>query len=115
LGNRITGSVDYYIKKTSDLITTYQVSTTQYFYPFLTANVGKIKNSGIEVVLNAIPVKSNTFTWRTSLNVSHNKNVVESLSNKFVAVNLQTAQLGGKGQSFNYSQIIQPGYAYRYF
>ncbi|MGF7040646.1 SusC/RagA family TonB-linked outer membrane protein [Mucilaginibacter lappiensis] len=112
LNNRITGSVDYYIKKTSDLITTLQVSTTQYFYPLLTANVGQMKNSGIEVVLNAIPVKSGAFTWRTSLNFSHNKNVVESLSQGgLVLPYIQTAQLGGKGQSGNYSQIIQPGYA----
>jgi TonB-linked SusC/RagA family outer membrane protein len=112
LNNRITGSVDYYIKKTSDLITTIQVSTTQYLYQFLTANVGKIKNSGIEVVLNAVPVKSQNFTWRTSLNVSHNKNVVESLSSGGLTLPyIQTAQLGGKGQSGNYSQIIQPGYA----
>jgi TonB-linked SusC/RagA family outer membrane protein len=110
--NRLTGSVDYYIKKTSDLIYTYQVSTTQYFYPLLTANVGKIKNSGIEVVLSAIPVKSEAFTWRTSFNVSHNKNVVESLSNtQFAVNNIPSAQLGGKGQSGNYSQVIQPGYA----
>ncbi len=111
-GNRLSGSVDYYIKKTSDLIYTYQVSTTQYFYPLLTANVGKIKNSGIEVVLNATPLKTQSFTWRTSFNVSHNKNVVESLSNsKFAVNNILTAQLGGKGQSFLSSQIIQPGYA----
>jgi len=112
LNNRITGSVDYYIKKTSDLITTLQVSTTQYFYPLLTANVGKMKNSGVEVVLNAIPVKSGAFTWRTSLNFSHNKNVVQSLSQGGLTLPyIQTAQLGGKGQSGNYSQIIQPGYA----
>ncbi|HEX8023423.1 SusC/RagA family TonB-linked outer membrane protein [Mucilaginibacter sp.] len=112
LNNRITGSVDYYIKKTSDLITTLQVSTTQYFYQYLTANVGKMKNTGIEVVINAIPVKSQAFTWRTSLNVSHNKNVVESLSQGNLALPyIQTAQLGGKGQSGNFSQIIQPGYA----
>ncbi|HEY9194935.1 MAG TPA: SusC/RagA family TonB-linked outer membrane protein, partial [Mucilaginibacter sp.] len=112
LQNRITGSFDYYIKKTSDLIYTYPVSTTEYFYPFYTANVGKIKNSGYEVVINAIPVKTSSFTWRTSFNVSHNKNVVESLSNSKFAINyIQTAQLGGKGQSGNYSQIIQPGYA----
>jgi TonB-linked SusC/RagA family outer membrane protein len=112
LNNRITGSVDYYIKKTSDLIYTYQVSTTQYFFPLLTANVGKIKNNGIEVVLNAIPVKSQSFTWRTSFNISHNKNVVESLSNtQFAVPNIPSAQLGGKGQSGNYSQVIQPGYA----
>lgn len=112
LQNRITGSVDYYIKTTSDLITDYSVSSTQYPYPVLTANVGKIKNSGIEVVLNAIPVKTNSFTWRTSFNVSHNKNEVVSLSNnQFTINNILTAQLGGKGQSFLSSQIIQPGYA----
>ncbi len=112
LQNRITGSVDYYIKTTSDLITDYSVSSTQYPYPVLTANVGKIKNSGIEVVINAIPVKTNSFTWRTSFNVSHNKNEVVSLSNdQFTINNIQTAQLGGKGQSFVNSQIIQPGYA----
>ncbi|AYL98008.1 SusC/RagA family TonB-linked outer membrane protein [Mucilaginibacter celer] len=110
--NRLTGSVDYYIKKTSDLITTLQVSTTQYFYQYLTANVGKMKNTGIEVVINAIPVKSQAFTWRTSFNVTHNKNMVESLSQGNLALPyIQTAQLGGKGQSGNYSQIIQPGYA----
>jgi iron complex outermembrane receptor protein len=113
LKNRITGSVDYYIKKTSDLIyDQYLVSTTQYFVPTITANVGKIKNSGIEVVINAVPVKTSDFSWKTSFNISHNKNVVETLSNSlFATPYIQTAQLGGKGQSGNYSQIVQPGYA----
>jgi iron complex outermembrane receptor protein len=110
--NRFTASVDYYIKKTSDLIyDQYPVSLTQYFTPYYTANAGKIKNSGIEVLLSGTPVKTNDFTWKTSLNFSHNKNVVESLSN--VTFNLPafyTAQLGGKGQSGNYSQIVKPGY-----
>jgi len=112
LQNRITGSVDYYIKTTSDLIYSYPVSATQFAYTLLTANVGKIKNSGIEVVLNAVPVKTNSFTWRTSFNVSHNKNEVVSLSNtQFTINNILTAQLGGKGQSFLSSQVVQPGYA----
>jgi TonB-linked SusC/RagA family outer membrane protein len=111
LKNRITGSVDYYVKKTSDLIyDQYLVSTTQYFVPTITANVGKIKNSGIEVAINAVPVKTSAFTWKTSFNISHNKNVVETLSNTlFATPYIQTAQLGGKGQSGNYSQIVQPG------
>lgn len=112
LKDRISGAIDYYIKKTSDLIyDQYAVSTTQYFVPTYTANVGKIKNSGIEVVLNAVPVAAKSFRWKTSLNFSHNKNVVESLSNDIYTLNyFQTAQLGGKGQSGNYSQIVQPGY-----
>jgi iron complex outermembrane receptor protein len=111
--DRISGSVDYYIKKTSDLIyDQYPVSTTQYFVPTYTANVGSIKNSGIEIVLSATPVRTPSFTWRTSVNAAHNKNVIENLSNDKFKINyIQTAQLGGKGQSFLYSQIIQPGYA----
>ena len=111
--DRITGSVDYYIKKTSDLIyDQYPVSTTQYFVPTYTANVGSIKNTGIELVLNATAVASGSFRWKTSINVAHNKNVIENLSNdKFTLNFFQTAQLGGKGQSGNYSQIVQPGYA----
>lgn len=113
LKNRISGSVDYYIKKTSDLIyTNYPVSLTQYFVPTITLNAGKIKNSGVEVILNATAVKTANFSWKTSFNVSHNKNVVESLSNNIVNLPLfYTAQLGGKGQSGNFSQIVQPGQA----
>lgn len=113
LKDRISGSVDYYIKKTSDLIyDQYPVSTTQYFVPTYTANVGSIKNSGIELALSATVVKSHGFTWRTNINVAHNKNEITNLSNEKFAINyIQTAQLGGKGQSGNYSQIIQPGYA----
>jgi TonB-linked SusC/RagA family outer membrane protein len=111
--NRITGSIDYYIKKTSDLIyDQYAVSTTQYPTNVITANVGKIKNSGIEITLNAVAVKTPTFSWTTSPNISHNKNVVEALSDAIYKIDfIQTAQLGGKGQSGNYSQIIQPGEA----
>jgi iron complex outermembrane receptor protein len=111
--DRINGSVDYYIKKTSDLIyDQYPVSTTQYFVPVYTANVGSIKNTGIEVVLNAVPVKTGDFTWKTSVNLAHNKNRIEQLSNdKFTIDYIQTAQLGGKGQSGIYSQIIKPGLA----
>jgi iron complex outermembrane receptor protein len=111
LKNRISGSVDYYIKNTSDLIWNYPVSTTQYFTDSLTANVGKIKNTGIEVTLNATPVSTHGFTWNTSLNVAHNKNEVVSLSNnKFPALtSIPTAYLGGKGQTNIWSQVVMEG------
>jgi len=113
LNDRISGSVDYYIKKTSDLIyDQYPVSTTQYIIPIFTANVGRIKNSGVELIINAVPVKTGDFTWRTSVNLAHNKNVVEKLSNDQFTINyIETAQLGGKGQSGIYSQIVQNGFA----
>ncbi len=45
LKNRVSGSIDYYVKNTSDLIYNYPVSTTQYFVGFMTANVGEVKNT----------------------------------------------------------------------
>lgn len=113
LKNRITGSVDYYFKKTSDLIDdVLPVSSTEFQYTTYTANVGSMSNRGLEVVLNVVPVQTANFTWRSSLNFSHNTNRIENLStDRFTIPYIQTAQLGGKGQSGNYSQIVQPGSA----
>ncbi|MCD8741026.1 TonB-dependent receptor [Mucilaginibacter roseus] len=109
--NILTGSVDIYEKRTSDLIWNYNVSTTQYFVNTLTANAGKISNKGIEVMLSAKPFNGKDFKWTTTLNFSHNRNEVVSLSNDvFTLPYLQTAYLGGKGQSANPSQIVQEGY-----
>lgn len=111
LKNRISGSFDYYVKNTSDLIYNYPVSTTQYFVNTYTANVGKVKNTGFEVSLTGTPVTTKGFNWTTSLNFSHNKNEVVSLANdKFPALtSIPTAYLGGKGQSGNWSQVIMEG------
>jgi len=109
--NKLTGAVDYYDKRTSNLIyTQYPVSLTQYAYPQITANAGSIKNSGVELALTATPVRTRAFSWKTSFNLAHNTNVVKSLSKDIYNLpSFYTAQLGGKGQSGNYSQIVQPG------
>jgi iron complex outermembrane receptor protein len=111
LKNRVTGSIDYYIKNTSDLIWDYPVSTTQYFVGTMTANVGEVKNTGIEAVISATPIAKKNFNWTTSVNVAHNKNEVVSLSNdKFTALqSIPVAYLGGKGQTSNWSQVIMEG------
>ena len=86
LNNRLTGTIEYYDKRTSDLIYDYPVSTNRYPYGWMTANVGDISNKGIEVTINAIPVQTRDFAWSTSINLSHNKNVVEKLSNETYSV-----------------------------
>lgn len=80
-GGRLSGTVEWYNKKTSDLIYGYEVSTTRYPYSTMTANVGDISNKGFEVTINATPVQTKDFSWDTSLNLSHNKNKVSSMSN----------------------------------
>ena len=81
LKGRLSGSIEFYVKKTKDLIWDYPVSP--YLYPFgsIAANVGKITNKGIELSITAIPVQTKNFTWNTTLNISHNKNTVDKLSN----------------------------------
>lgn len=75
--NRLSGTIEWYNKNTQDLIYNYTVSTTQYLYGSMIANVGEISNKGIEFTINAIPVQTRDFTWSTSLNLPHNKNRVE--------------------------------------
>lgn len=79
LGGRINGTIEYYNKDTKDMIWDYAVSTTRYPVGTLTANVGKMRNRGFEITINAVPVEG-PFTWSTSLNFSHNDNKVVSIS-----------------------------------
>ena len=72
LHNRLSGTIEYYDKRTSDLIYDYPVSTNRYPYGTMTANVGDISNKGIEITINSVPVQTHNFTWSTTLNLSHN-------------------------------------------
>lgn len=81
LKNRISGSFDAYIKKTSDLLYSYSVPVPPNMYSYTLANVGEMKNSGIELLIRGIPVLLEDFQWETTVTISHNKNKLESLSN----------------------------------
>ncbi|HLS94722.1 MAG TPA: SusC/RagA family TonB-linked outer membrane protein [Sphingobacterium sp.] len=110
LGNRLSGTVEFYDKNTTDLIYDYQVSTTKYLFGSLTANVGEINNKGVELTLNATPVKSSDVTWNTGIVVSHNKNVVTRISNEeFSTDYIDLSDLGGAGQSNAFQQRLIEG------
>ena len=82
LKGRLNGTVEVYHKKTKDLIWSYPVSTTQYIYGWMDANVGEMTNKGIEFTLNAVPIRTMNFMWSTTLNLSHNKNTVDKMQNE---------------------------------
>ena len=86
LDSRLSGSIEFYNKKTSDLIWSYDVSTNIYPVGYMNANVGDITNTGIELTINAVPVKTKDFTWQTTVNLAHNKNKVDKLSNRKFSV-----------------------------
>lgn len=82
LGGRINGTVEYYNKSTKDMIWSYPVSTSYYPVGWMVANVGHMNNRGLELTLNTTPIRNRDFTWTTSLNLSHNRNKIISLSNQ---------------------------------
>lgn len=82
LGGRINGTVEVYNKKTKDLIWNYPVSAYVSTKTEIDANVGEITNKGIEFTLNLVPVQTKNFTWNTTINLSHNSNTVDKLSNE---------------------------------
>jgi len=81
LNSRLSGSVDLYSKKTVDLLYNYAVPVPPNMYGSTLANVGQMRNNGIEVMINAIPVRTRDFEWNTTLTLSHNENKLLSLSN----------------------------------
>jgi iron complex outermembrane receptor protein len=110
LGGRINGSIEYYNKKTSDLIWNYSVSTNIYPVNWIMANVGNITNRGIEFTLNATPVKTKDFEWQTTVNLSHNKNTVDKLSNASYSVDYvdwSDPDIGGISANGNTQRIME--------
>jgi iron complex outermembrane receptor protein len=89
LDGRLNGSLEYYDKRTSDLIYYYPVSTNRYPFDTMTANVGNISNTGLELTLNAIPIQTKAFDWSLTFNAAHNNNVVRKLSNETFSVDYQ--------------------------
>ncbi|VFB14445.1 Outer membrane receptor proteins, mostly Fe transport [Bacteroides heparinolyticus] len=81
LNERLSGSIDVYQKKTSDMLWDFTVPTPPNLYNRTLANAGKMRNQGIEVAVNAIPVQTKDFEWKTTVTASHNTNELLSLSN----------------------------------
>src|SRR5690606_25374281 len=75
---RLTASVDYYYKLTTDLLLDKPVPTSTGFTA-VRDNIGSVSNRGVEVLLSGTPVANNTFNWQTTLNFSFNKNRIEAL------------------------------------
>lgn len=78
LNNRIMIETDYYIRKTENLLLEEPLSQTSGFNTY-NNNVGAMENRGLEVTINATPVKTKDFTWSISANGAWNKNKVTRL------------------------------------
>lgn len=80
--DRLSGSFDYYNKKTSDMLYDYTVPSPPNLYTTTTANVGEMRNTGFELMIKGVPVQTKDWRWETQATLQHNSNKLLSLSNE---------------------------------
>lgn len=76
--DRLSGTVDFYQKKTKDLLLNVPIPATNGFTS-ITQNIGDLENKGVELSLNSKNL-TGTFKWTTSFNISFNKNKITRLA-----------------------------------
>ncbi len=98
LNNRINGSIEFYYKKTTDLLNRITQPAFTNFSNTIVANVGSMENKGVEFSINVQPVKNKDWVWDVSFNATVNKNKITKLTinddPKYVN---QIAGIGGLG------------------
>ncbi len=106
---RLRGSIDYYVKKTTDLLLRIPVPSPTAVSTQL-ANVGSVQNKGVEMDVTGKIIDKADFKWESNFNISFNRNKVLSLSNEqFSGNNIQIAPLQGTVSLGKFAQLILPG------
>src|SRR5690606_31750036 len=106
----ISGNIDYYIRDIKGLLYDYQVPSPPNLVTSTRANVGTMRNNGIEVLLNVAPVRKPDFEWRTSLLFSTNTNKLKSLSNELYQTTNDYFTTGGTGEPIQtFTNIVYIG------
>ncbi|EOR94724.1 TonB-dependent receptor [Arcticibacter svalbardensis MN12-7] len=79
LNDRLSGSIDVYDKRTNDLLIR-QTLTTVSGYVNVNSNLAKVTNKGFEISLNSRNIKSDKFSWNSSVNFFLNRNTINALA-----------------------------------
>lgn len=104
--NRLTGSVEYYNKKTSDLLFWLSVPESAGSRGYY-GNIGDIRNSGFELSLQGTVLRTRDFDWTVQFNIAHNSDKILKLPAS------KTGTLGGFTESFKWFK--EGGHLYNYF
>lgn len=107
--NRITGSLDFYIRDTKDQLFNKPLPSSIGFSN-VKVNAGKVRNSGIDFTLNTVNINSKTWGWDTSLNLSFLKNRVKELP-AFIP-ELITGSVSSFISGYEITRVGDPIYSY---
>lgn len=78
LNNRLTGAIDWYFKKTKDMIMSQRLPSFTGFGS-IAANLGEVQNSGFEISLSSLNMDRENFTWTTTAGFSYNRNRINHI------------------------------------
>ncbi len=110
---KIYGSIDYYNKKTSDILfSTVAIQPAPGTISWINFPNATLTNDGFEIALGATIVDTKNFTWDVAGNFAHNHNVIENFNNTEGGAPIQekTGEIDGQGVSGTLSQVIENGY-----
>ncbi len=79
--DRLTASLDYYYRETTDLINTEaKTPSGTNFAEYVVSNIGTLTNTGVEITLGGMPIAKKDLQWRIDANLAFNKNEITKLS-----------------------------------
>lgn len=112
LDNRISGSFDYFNKKTYDLLGLYSVPVPPNVAGRVWANVGEFQTEGFEFFIQGYPARTPNVDWRTAVTfMSYNQDVVSLSNDQYPWSRLQEGYLSGPGLvgDLNWTQVVDQG------
>jgi len=107
--NRLSGSVEYYTRKTEDLLATVPSPAGTNFDKRILTNVGNVDSEGIELSINVTPVDNDDWTWDFSFNASWQKQTIKNLS-IIPGSEISNTSVGSTIDSY-YFQVLTEGYS----
>lgn len=107
LNGRIDGTIDYYYRKTKDLLSEVDVAASTNFNNRVYKNIGSLVNKGVEFSINARAIQTRDFTWQLSYNLTWNKNKITELYGE--ATGVETGDSPSRIPS-GHVQVNQVGY-----
>jgi TonB-linked SusC/RagA family outer membrane protein len=93
LKNRIYGTINYYRRTSKDLLYSRPLAGSTGFTS-ISANIGELRNTGVELELNVVPVSTQDWRWLLGINVAHNKNEITSLPQKEIISGTKKLMVG---------------------
>ena len=84
---RLSGQVEFFYRKTQDMLFSFPLAPS-YGYTSYMANVGDMRNRGVEVELNAALIRTQDFAWNVNLNLTHYRNKITYLPEKRRTMNV---------------------------